>query len=50
MSIFKNKEVEQLQLTVAQLIEVINQQTIAIEQLQQHGQREQIGFNYPGRN
>lgn len=30
-----SKEIEQLQLTVAQLIQVVNEQSVAIEQLQQ---------------
>ena len=48
MDLFNNKRVEQLELTLAQLITLVNEQTIVIQQLQQQKDTKMVfrGFGF----
>ena len=52
MDIFNNKRVENLELTVAQLIEVVNTQAVMIEELKNNNGGRVVfkGFGYNGQD
>ena len=53
MDIFNNKRVENLELTVAQLIEVVNTQAVMIEELKNNNNNGRVvfkGFGYNGQD